>query len=287
MTIRFLCPLGHPLAVPDNRAGKKGRCPVCRQRVYIPHPPSGPSLSDDDVAELLADSADDEDLDMEANVEIDDTEAEPVPEPPRKKPQRTAPGVVKSSRPARPAGSASREHKPDASSPQPKPEGESLERTLPSDPPSEPHQRLETLVGAWNCRIKLWLEPGGSPELSAGSADAQWAMGERFVRIESQGTLLDAGFSSLLVLGYDTAKRAYTSCYLDDRSTGFYLAEGQADADGQALRLFGSMHGWQPAEHNRAYLYVIDLNHHAKWTLELHDLLRGEKVMEIVYSRKW
>jgi hypothetical protein len=36
MTIRFLCPHGHKLAVPDNLAGKKGRCPVCQQRVYIP-----------------------------------------------------------------------------------------------------------------------------------------------------------------------------------------------------------------------------------------------------------
>jgi hypothetical protein len=36
MTIRFLCPHGHKLAVPDNLAGKKGRCPICRLRVYIP-----------------------------------------------------------------------------------------------------------------------------------------------------------------------------------------------------------------------------------------------------------
>ncbi|MBI1903528.1 MAG: hypothetical protein HYS13_20690 [Planctomycetia bacterium] len=38
MTIRFLCPMGHRLAVPDERAGKKGRCPICNQRVYIPRP---------------------------------------------------------------------------------------------------------------------------------------------------------------------------------------------------------------------------------------------------------
>ncbi|HEX3868804.1 MAG TPA: hypothetical protein VHV77_00065 [Pirellulales bacterium] len=34
--IRFFCPLGHRLAVPDERAGKKGRCPVCHQKVYVP-----------------------------------------------------------------------------------------------------------------------------------------------------------------------------------------------------------------------------------------------------------
>ena len=38
MPIRFVCPFGHPLVVPDERAGKRGRCPVCRQRLIIPTP---------------------------------------------------------------------------------------------------------------------------------------------------------------------------------------------------------------------------------------------------------
>ena len=36
MAIKFLCPFGHRLSVADELAGKKGRCPVCRQRVYVP-----------------------------------------------------------------------------------------------------------------------------------------------------------------------------------------------------------------------------------------------------------
>lgn len=36
MAIHFYCPLGHRLAVPDERAGKKGRCPECYQRVIVP-----------------------------------------------------------------------------------------------------------------------------------------------------------------------------------------------------------------------------------------------------------
>lgn len=44
MPIRFLCPMGHPLVVPDDLAGTEGRCPTCRQRVLIP-------VTDPDVAE--------------------------------------------------------------------------------------------------------------------------------------------------------------------------------------------------------------------------------------------
>jgi hypothetical protein len=36
MAIRFVCPFGHPIKAADNRAGKKGRCPVCHQKVIVP-----------------------------------------------------------------------------------------------------------------------------------------------------------------------------------------------------------------------------------------------------------
>lgn len=60
MTIRFLCPLGHKLAVPDKLAGKKGRCPICKQRVYIPQSevdtavgePAAPPLPDESAPEV-------------------------------------------------------------------------------------------------------------------------------------------------------------------------------------------------------------------------------------------
>lgn len=53
MAIQFLCPYGHRLKVPDHRAGKKGRCPTCQQRVIVPVPnpiPSGQEKRDWDAA---------------------------------------------------------------------------------------------------------------------------------------------------------------------------------------------------------------------------------------------
>ena len=43
MAIHFHCPLGHRLVVPDERAGKKGRCPACHQLVIAPVPNPQPS----------------------------------------------------------------------------------------------------------------------------------------------------------------------------------------------------------------------------------------------------
>lgn len=41
--ILFMCPMGHRLAVPDDLVGQRGRCPVCRQRVYVPELDSQPA----------------------------------------------------------------------------------------------------------------------------------------------------------------------------------------------------------------------------------------------------
>src|SRR5438105_15003552 len=307
MTIRFLCPMGHPLAVPDNRAGKKGRCPVCRQRVVVPRPPGGAPISDDDAADLLAEPSGDEEEDSDVtDSEATDSEAggwadhietspdplEAPPQPLRRKPAPDARGAAKgppaasprpaSGRAADPAAAGRRAAKPDDSGLRKSTRNSgALETARYSDPPGDQHRWLEGLVGEWDYRLKLWLDPGETPSRSIGSAEAKWTMSERFLQIEFQGTLLDAGFSSLWTLGYDNAKRAYTSCYLDNRSTGFFLAEGNADADGETLRLFGAMHGWQAGQHNRAYLYVLRQLHSERWTLELHDVLQGEKIMEI------
>ncbi|MBX7165984.1 MAG: hypothetical protein K1X74_06510 [Pirellulales bacterium] len=53
MPIRFSCPDGHPLVVPDHRAGKAGRCPVCQQPVKIPRAES-PAAAPDTAAAVLA-----------------------------------------------------------------------------------------------------------------------------------------------------------------------------------------------------------------------------------------
>lgn len=63
MPIHFYCPLGHRLVVPDERAGKKGRCPVCRQLVIAPVPNPQPSGRSKQPSPLVEKDADDFALD--------------------------------------------------------------------------------------------------------------------------------------------------------------------------------------------------------------------------------
>jgi hypothetical protein len=76
MAIHFLCPLGHRLKVPDDRAGEMGHCPVCGQRLIVPMLSSAAGLAQ--AAPGLADSG---------GIEVDDADrpldpAVPMPPPP-------------------------------------------------------------------------------------------------------------------------------------------------------------------------------------------------------------
>lgn len=308
MTIRFLCPLGHPLAVPDGRAGKKGRCPICRQRVYVPRLPEHQAISDDEIANLLSESEDDEDADesedlpeREEMFESEDGSAEsPAPRtsrpttrptaspqsatrqpfPPQREAATESPSSGKSN--AKPLSRAAAQNPPEPSS-------VAATSPLPDDPPGSHHAWLHQLVGDWTYRLKLWLPPGDDPSTGSGSAASRLILDQRFVQIKSQGMLLGASFNSLWTLGYDQAKQTYTSLYLDDHSTSFFHAEGHANEDGKTLQLFGSMHDAPlngHSSHNRAYLYAIHVAHPDQWTLQVQDVLRGEMLLEIVYTRK-
>jgi hypothetical protein len=74
MAIHFYCPLGHRLVVPDERAGKKGRCPACHQLVIAPVPnpqPSGKSKSPSPFDQAAFDFALEEMLDEQLGLKKD------------------------------------------------------------------------------------------------------------------------------------------------------------------------------------------------------------------------
>lgn len=53
MSIRVVCPNGHPLRVQDSSAGKTGLCPVCKALVKVPEPANYQPVSEDDVLGFL------------------------------------------------------------------------------------------------------------------------------------------------------------------------------------------------------------------------------------------
>ena len=50
MGIPVTCPAGHSFKVKEKYAGKRGRCPFCRERIEVPDPGK---LTDEDIADMM------------------------------------------------------------------------------------------------------------------------------------------------------------------------------------------------------------------------------------------
>lgn len=84
MSIKFVCPNGHRLVVPDHRAGKKGRCPVCHQRLYVPEPVPKTShrpKRQPDPFELEQYAPEEEEIEVDIEFEAAVTPVKPPAEP--------------------------------------------------------------------------------------------------------------------------------------------------------------------------------------------------------------
>src|SRR5258708_35597094 len=47
--------------------------------------------------------------------------------------------------------------------------------------PGPAHKALEVFVGNWKAEVKCWMEPGGSPIVSQGTAKASWTLNGHFL----------------------------------------------------------------------------------------------------------
>lgn len=117
MSIRFYCPHGHRLKVPEEKAGKSARCPVCQERVVVPLESSARPLKRNRdlavkeeaasfVGEVVAEDACD--AAAAASTTIDALPVAP-PAPPREDNQLFSRNVIAEAAPTQ-AGATSSEH---------------------------------------------------------------------------------------------------------------------------------------------------------------------------------
>lgn len=62
MAIHFVCPNGHELSAPEERAGKPGKCPKCQMEFLVPELEEEEVREETDVTETVADNANQQDV---------------------------------------------------------------------------------------------------------------------------------------------------------------------------------------------------------------------------------
>ncbi len=153
--------------------------------------------------------------------------------------------------------------------------------------PGEPHKLFASLAGSWTTRTKEWMEPGKPPMESEGTAELKMLLGGRFLQQEFNGQMMGQPYTGIGIDAYDNLRKRYVATWMDSMSTGIFIMEGTASADGKTINLSGKHPepGGGFMTH-RAIWKIIDSNNQTFDMYGAHHGGKEMKMMEIVYTRK-
>ena len=107
--------------------------------------------------------------------------------------------------------------------------------------PGDAHKKLNAMVGTFDAKIKMWMEPGAPPAESSGKAVNEWVLGGRWVQQRFDGTFMGQPFSGIGYTGYDNVRHMYVGTWMDSMSTSMMNSSGgDPDASGKNWRFAAS-----------------------------------------------
>jgi hypothetical protein len=153
--------------------------------------------------------------------------------------------------------------------------------------PGEAHKALVRFVGKWTTETRIFLAGKPTPP-EKGTSEFSWLMPGRWLKHESNGTVMGQPMKTFLMLGYDNFKMSYVSSQVSTVDTAMTHAEGDMDPGGKALLMYGTLDEYTTGEHDKMVRYVWRFPSADRMILEVHDLPIGEnntKVIEVVFTR--
>jgi hypothetical protein len=154
--------------------------------------------------------------------------------------------------------------------------------------PGPAHKALDALAGNWKAEVKCWMEPGGSPNVSQGTAKASWTLNGRFLEEEFHGEMMGKPFTGRSLMGYDNVKQTFNTVWMSDMQTSMFTSEGKGDNGTKVITLEGKATCPATGLKDIPMKTVFRLISPDKHVFEMFDASKGEnaKTMEITYTRQ-
>ena len=154
--------------------------------------------------------------------------------------------------------------------------------------PSEGHKALAGMIGTWNAKVSMWMQPGAPPVKSSSTETDTWIMGGRYVQTKVNGTFMGKPFTGMGVNGYDNAKKQYFGTWIDNMGTGMMTSWGDTTDGGKTWTYKSTavdpMTGKDLPEETK--ITIADKNHHTMEMWAPGPDGKMYKMMEINYTRK-
>ena len=154
--------------------------------------------------------------------------------------------------------------------------------------PGPAHKALEAFVGNWKTEVKCWMEPGGSPNVSQGTAKTSWTLNGRFLEEEFHGEMMGKPFIGRSLMGYDNIKQTFNTVWVSDMQTSIFTSEGKGENGNKVITLEGKANCPATGRKDIPMKTVFRVLSPDKYVFEMFNVSQGEnaKTMEITYTRK-
>src|SRR5579872_6588365 len=95
--------------------------------------------------------------------------------------------------------------------------------------PGDSHKMLAKFTGNWTATVTMWMQPGAQPVSSTASCTSEMILGGRYLQSKNSGNFMGQPFEGIGLAGYDNAKKAFVSSWIDNMGTGLMTMTGTWD----------------------------------------------------------
>ena len=150
------------------------------------------------------------------------------------------------------------------------------------------HHWLLKMLGDWTYESECIMGPDQPPSKSTGSESVR-SVGDVWVMCEGEMPCEGKPMTTVMTLGYDTAKKRFVGTFLGSMMTNLWVYDGSLDAAGKVLTL--NAEGPSFADPNKTTMYhdMIEFHSDDHRTLSseyLADDGKWHKFMNVHYRRK-
>ena len=153
--------------------------------------------------------------------------------------------------------------------------------------PGDVHKMIAESDGEWNLDITMWMDPKAPPTKSTATCKNEMIMGGRYQLSKTTGDMMGMPFEGMGLVGFDNAKKIFTSIWVDNFGTGTTTLEGPWDPKTKSITFKGKMVDPMTGKDimARQVIKFIDIDNQQ---MEMYDNKNGKetKTMEIEFTRK-
>jgi Protein of unknown function (DUF1579) len=153
--------------------------------------------------------------------------------------------------------------------------------------PGEVHKMMAAANGEWNGAVTMWMDPKAPPTQSTGTVTNEMIMGGRYQLSKTTSTMMGMPFEGMSLLGYDNAKKVFTTTWIDNVGTGTMTLEGTWTAATKSIEFKGKAVDPMTGR-DMAVKEVVKFIDNDTQEMQMYEMRNGAeiKTMEIKYTRK-